>query len=81
MMKYRYTAELVAARHQSTEFENKPNSYRGKIRCKTCGADGYPGGSWMDKHMEPHVPCEHGCPKSFTRGQGLAAHYRKVHPR
>ncbi len=28
-----------------------------RIRCTRCGQTGYPGGSWMDKHIGGHIEC------------------------
>lgn len=61
---------------ESRAFEPKPNSYRGKIRCRLCHSDGYPGGSWMDPHIAGHTFC---CGHFFATGQGLAAHRRQAH--
>lgn len=73
----RYAADLVAARQASDQFEPRPNSYTGKIRCKVCLADGYPGGSWMDAHMRPHVEC---CGRMIPAGKALAHHRTVSHP-
>ena len=78
-MKSRFTAELAAMRRaaEETQFEPKPNSHAGKIRCRVCLDDGYPGGPWMDRHiLHGHTLC---CGRFFSNRHAIANHRRRVH--
>ena len=59
MAKSKYTPALAQVREQallSRLFEGN-GGYSGKVRCTVCGSTGYPGGSWMDVHIEGHSEC------------------------
>jgi hypothetical protein len=79
-MSAQYTPELAAMREQaeaSPRFEGTP---RGKIRCTVCGDSGYPGGAWMDKHIEGHTLCWCGKwspTRTFNMHRGHRNHPKK----
>jgi hypothetical protein len=59
-MTSKYTTELLDVRQAALDagqFKFNPRSYKGKIYCVQCFSDGYPGGSWMDKHIAGHASC------------------------
>lgn len=73
-----YTPELMEIRQQALDegkFARQPS--RTKIECVACGQWGYPGGSWMDKHIEGHETCACGrvySIKTINRHRSRAGH-------
>jgi hypothetical protein len=38
-------------------FERVPSRSDVKLRCRTCGTQGWSGGRWMNPHRKGHLPC------------------------
>lgn len=73
-------------------FEPVPRSRNGKIRCRVCGAIGYPneewnyGTTWVTNpawwgyaHVRGHGWDCSDCERAFTSSHGLYMHRRKAH--